>query len=201
MPQCKNDPSRSYKGNEPSPKGRGYCAHTEDIGKKRKGTDRMMWEVKKFGKVKRWMKLTGKNKSKETKSGLLLDTWMTGFSAKDKTKVKKLCTGVKKNIEKEDILVEIIPNHISPGGFYWVDYPWDKMSEIHGNNYLKKDFVIIVLPINSENRLDLQGMESIFVQNNLSAKGKKVVDKVFKKDLGKDYTWNKRESKTIVVKI
>ena len=171
------------------------------LGKKRKGTDRMMWEVKKFGKVKRWMKLTGKNKSKETKNGLLLDTWMTGFSAKDKTKVKKLCTGVKKNIEKEDILVEIIPNHISPGGFYWVDYPWDKMSEIHGNNYLEKDFVIIVLPINSENRLDLQGMESIFVQNNLSAKGKKVVDKVFKEDLGKDYTWNKRESKAIVVKI
>jgi len=201
MPQCKNDPTRSYKGNEPSSKGRGYCAHTEDIGKKRKGIDGLMWEVKKYGKIKRWTKPTGKNKSKETKSGLQLDTWIADFSATDKAKVKKLCSGVKKNIEKEDILVEIIPNHISPGGFYWADCPWDKMSEIHGNNYLEKDFVIIVLPINSENRLDLQGMESIFVQYNLSTKGKKRLDKVFKKDLGKDYTWNKRESKIIVVKI
>ena len=32
MPLCKNDPKKTYKGNEPSPKGFGYCAHSEKIG-------------------------------------------------------------------------------------------------------------------------------------------------------------------------
>ena len=33
MPICKNDPSRKYKGTEPSPKGLGWCAHA-DRGKR-----------------------------------------------------------------------------------------------------------------------------------------------------------------------
>ena len=32
MPLCKNDHTKTYKGNEPSPKGFGYCAHNENIG-------------------------------------------------------------------------------------------------------------------------------------------------------------------------
>ena len=32
MPKCKNDPKKSYKGDEPSPKGLGYCAHAEKVG-------------------------------------------------------------------------------------------------------------------------------------------------------------------------
>lgn len=36
MPKCKNDTTRSYKGNEPSPKGLGYCAHAEKLNKKKK---------------------------------------------------------------------------------------------------------------------------------------------------------------------
>jgi len=42
MPKCKNNPSRHYKGHEPSPKGNGWCASGEKIGKKRKGTDGKM---------------------------------------------------------------------------------------------------------------------------------------------------------------
>ena len=57
MPKCRNDPARSYKGTEPSPKGLGWCAHGENEGKKRKGKDGNMWVVKvvKNGS-KRWMK-------------------------------------------------------------------------------------------------------------------------------------------------
>ena len=36
MPKCKNDPKKSYKGTEPSPKGLGYCTHAEKVGTKRK---------------------------------------------------------------------------------------------------------------------------------------------------------------------
>ena len=36
MPICKNDPKKSYKGTEPSPKGLGFCAHAEKLGTDKK---------------------------------------------------------------------------------------------------------------------------------------------------------------------
>ena len=36
MPICKNDPKKSYKGIEPSPKGLGFCAHAEKLGTDKK---------------------------------------------------------------------------------------------------------------------------------------------------------------------
>ena len=57
MPKCKNDPKKSYKGTEPSPKGLGYCAHSEKVGTKKKGKDGNMWIIKKVKNgSKRWMK-------------------------------------------------------------------------------------------------------------------------------------------------
>ena len=57
MPTCKNDPSKKYKGTEPSPKGLGWCAHGEKEYKVRKGKDGNQWIVKKVSNgSKRWMK-------------------------------------------------------------------------------------------------------------------------------------------------
>lgn len=56
MPKCKNDPKRSYKGTEPSPKGLGYCAHSEKVGKIKKGRDNNLWIVKEYKKSKKWIK-------------------------------------------------------------------------------------------------------------------------------------------------
>jgi len=54
---CKNDPKKFYKGDEPSPKGLGYCAHAESIGKVRKGKDGNNWKVESTSKgIKRWIK-------------------------------------------------------------------------------------------------------------------------------------------------
>lgn len=39
MPNCKNDLSKVYKGTEPSPKGKGYCAHAEKVNTRRIGKD------------------------------------------------------------------------------------------------------------------------------------------------------------------
>ena len=59
MPICKNDPKSSYKGDEPSPKGLGYCAHAEKVGTKIKGKDGNMWLIKETSKkIKRWVKLS-----------------------------------------------------------------------------------------------------------------------------------------------
>ena len=62
MPLCKNDPKKSYKGNEPSPKGLGYCAHAEKLGVSKKGKDGNIWKIEATSKgVKRWKKQITKN--------------------------------------------------------------------------------------------------------------------------------------------
>ena len=56
MPKCKNDPSRNYKGDEPSPKGLGYCAHSEEVGTIRLGKDTRAWIVNEIKNgSKRWI--------------------------------------------------------------------------------------------------------------------------------------------------
>jgi hypothetical protein len=47
MPKCRNDPNARYTGKERSPLGLGWCAHTEAVGKRRKGTDGTMYQVAK----------------------------------------------------------------------------------------------------------------------------------------------------------
>ena len=67
MPRCKNDPKRKYKGNEPSPKGLGWCAHGEKEGKVRKGKDGCKWITKKISSGSlRWVKY-GNDKTKKLK--------------------------------------------------------------------------------------------------------------------------------------
>lgn len=57
MPPCKNDPKSSYKGDEPSPKGLGYCAHAEKVGTIKKGKDGLLWIIQETSKkVRRWVK-------------------------------------------------------------------------------------------------------------------------------------------------
>ena len=54
MPRCINDEDRYYKGNEPSPKGLGYCAHAESVGFKKIGQDGRMWIIKIDNTWKKW---------------------------------------------------------------------------------------------------------------------------------------------------
>ncbi len=61
MPLCKNDPKKSYKGDEPSPKGLGYCAHAEKVGVTKKGKDGNKWKIETTSKgIKRWVKQNNK---------------------------------------------------------------------------------------------------------------------------------------------
>ncbi len=57
MPTCKNNSKKSYKGNEPSPKGLGFCASSEKEGTKMKGLDGNIW-IKTSG---RWIKYSNNN--------------------------------------------------------------------------------------------------------------------------------------------
>ena len=61
MPKCKNDPQKTYKGSEPSPKGLGWCAHAETEGQVRRGLDQNEWVVRKTKNgTPRWVKKTKK---------------------------------------------------------------------------------------------------------------------------------------------
>jgi hypothetical protein len=61
MPPCKNDSSRRYAGNEPSPKGLGMCAHAEQPWAVAKGLNGKTWFVSVSSKgVKAWKPLGGK---------------------------------------------------------------------------------------------------------------------------------------------
>ena len=60
--KCKNDPTKYYKGDEPSPKGRGFCASAEEVGVTKKGFDGDKWVVKEVKNGKRWMKVASAKK-------------------------------------------------------------------------------------------------------------------------------------------
>jgi hypothetical protein len=55
MPLCIKDSKKSFNGNEPSPKGLGYCAHSEEIGTIKEGLDGNLWIVVKMENIKKWI--------------------------------------------------------------------------------------------------------------------------------------------------
>lgn len=69
MPRCKNDPARSYNGNEPSPKGIGYCAHAEPTGARRVGRDGAPWVVATDANGRRFWKPAPSNKAAPAPAG------------------------------------------------------------------------------------------------------------------------------------
>ena len=81
----------TFKGTEPSPKGKGYCARNLKVGKRMKGKDGNMWVVKKTKRGQRWFKI--KNKKKLTKS--------VSPDSRNKSKNKKKLTKNKKNNTKK----------------------------------------------------------------------------------------------------
>ena len=89
--KCKNyDGSKKmgyYKGDEPSPKGLGFCAKYEIEGKERKGKDRNLWKVKNG----RWVKITKPKKSTAPKKSTKPKT-----AAKKSTKPKTAAKRTKK---------------------------------------------------------------------------------------------------------
>lgn len=70
MPKCKNDPNSNYSGKEPSPKGLGWCAHGDSLGKKRKGNDGEIWIVAKRSNSTLYWKKTEYSLKKKSESHL-----------------------------------------------------------------------------------------------------------------------------------
>ena len=110
MPKCIDDPSRSYKGNEPSPKGLGYCAHTQSVGTTKTGNDGNIWIVKTtYNGTKRWVKNSGSSKrvpkekktSSKRKSTRKVSKKKTSGKRKSTKKVSKKKTSGKRKSPKK----------------------------------------------------------------------------------------------------
>ena len=94
MPKCKNDIKRSYKGDEPSPKGLGFCAHAENLGKIRLGLDGNEWIIKSNQNgTKRWIKY----KKNIIKKGVSLDSYKKYYTY-DIENTKSFLIYVKKDV-------------------------------------------------------------------------------------------------------
>lgn len=99
MPICKNDPNKSYKGDEPSPKGLGYCAHAEKIGLLRKGKDGNIWEVKETSKgIKRWVKQNNKKIPNNSDKNLDCSKFVIYTKGKKTTQGTEFITGIIKGL-------------------------------------------------------------------------------------------------------
>ena len=65
--QCIGEPNKHFTGNEPSPKGVGYCAGNRQIGEIRIGKDGNLWIVKAISSgIRRWQRYTPPSKLSQT---------------------------------------------------------------------------------------------------------------------------------------
>jgi len=104
MSKCKNSSTGTYKGTEPSPKGLGYCARGEKLGKKKKGLDGNMWEVKETNKgIARWVKISKKSTKKPVKKSTkkpVKKSTKKPVKKSAKKSTKKSTKSVKKPVKK-----------------------------------------------------------------------------------------------------
>jgi hypothetical protein len=87
MPKCVNDESKYYKGDEPSPKGLGYSASSEEEGTTMTGKDGANWIVSQTKTCKKWVKVNNEKKS----------------DSKTESKAKKTTKPKKKVIDFDDL--------------------------------------------------------------------------------------------------
>lgn len=157
MLKCKNDPRSWYKGTEPSPKGLGYCAHAERIGKIRVGRDNNKWKIVLNSRgIKRWQLLTQKRETKSkvtnrhtrikrspmfqsscellctpensNQESLKKVLATSTFTKSNKEKILTLNTTLRERLMSEGIALFVVTLS-SQNGYYFIDYAWDIVGE------------------------------------------------------------------------
>lgn len=144
MPICLNDKTKTYKGTEPSPKGLGYCAHSEKLGTKKVGLEgKWWWIVKSINDIKKWVKLTPISDNLDDLSSLVYGQniekqdiqFIQNSTQKAQNYVEK-CYALKNILANHDIETIIVFNEFDEeSGVFWADYPTDVI-----NSYLEKKY-------------------------------------------------------------
>jgi len=104
MPACKNDKTRTYVGTEPSPKGKGWCAHAQTVGDRKRSADGRMWIVCADKNDRRsWKRVPSPSSSKPTVSGRRTKPERRGGSVLDRIPASSVPGGVltKKAAQKQ----------------------------------------------------------------------------------------------------
>jgi hypothetical protein len=126
MPKCINDPTKSYKGDEPSPKGLGYCAGKFEPGYQQEGNDGNIWYVLKTTTGNRWTKLD-MTKIQKVEPVKQVDESVKQVAKKDspnkETNESFKITKLKK--EKDKVLMCVKSNDKES----WQDFDFGKLSE------------------------------------------------------------------------
>ena len=211
MPKCKNDDTRFYKGTESSPKGLGFCAHGEILGKRKEGKDGNTWiVVENKNKIKRWMKFVESNintnpnfkkikllkKPKETYFSLEEFYKVTVISPKDIKKyiknnkiIMKVIDKIISKIEKHNINFFIVPLPLSDDKIYWTDYADSYLTHFYGKNYIKYDYMIMTIYMDNDLKLNLK--RDIILNYNLKLENRQIVFDIFVKEIPYHYSWDK----------
>ena len=218
MPKCKNDSTRKYKGDEPSPKGLGFCAHAEKEGLTKKGKDGNYWEVKttKNG-TKRWVKATKEVKERSTKKEkdknmLIVKEGIKGWVKATKEEEKKALNVyfpkllptekkwlnenfkinlLKNKLEDIDVLFnieKIQEEFLILSGEYIGTKTEEKLAKIGKNG----NFIYLLFFINAGDSIGLlpDSIGYDFALNfALNKEKSKEVNKVFKEVYGKNFKW------------
>ena len=168
MPKCKNSNTGTYKGTEPSPKGLGYCARGEKVGKKKKGRDGNMWEVKETKKgTARWVKITktekstkkksvvSKKKSVEKKKSVKKKVSNNTYIFKVKPELMEIDTNKKMSKSEFNKNFNAIVNWFKKYAFMWKNMKIDKKEDPYF-------FVSVVLENDKYVNQTLQSIENMF---------------------------------------
>ena len=193
MPFCKNDPKKTYIGNEPSPKGLGYCAHAEKLDVVRKGLDGNKWIISTTSKgVKRWVKHKIEKKIKK-------DSVKYMFSNLNKNQLKII--NLLKNDVKNDLKaigVKLMLKKLELiNGWYIIDYVWPEPGTYNIN---KDKFIIVVLRLDKNNKLYVPDGELDCQHHGIIYKTKKDVIEIFKKYFGNKFKWDGKQEHILTIK-
>jgi hypothetical protein len=203
MPKCKNDPSKNYKGNEPSPKGLGFCAHAEKTGSKMKGLDGNQWIVKEDkNKIKRWYKYSQKSTTpksttpkEKTYDQLPLDMFygFTPIPPKNINKLKsekiveiiidKLIPKIKKN----NIEAYLVPLPFSSQGLYWTDFPPDYIKQYYKSN-LEKEYLYFIVYLNHDMTFNYD--RNVAIHYEINKNNIEKIQNIFYQEIPNNYIWN-----------
>ena len=199
MPKCKNDESRNYKGDEPSPKGLGFCAHAEKEGSEKKGKDGNIWEVKIVSSgSKRWVKV------KE------ITNWLDIYSPPLTPKQKKILKRdfktdiLKKKLKSIDISFNIETLKLQDNGYYITNYIGRKTEDKLGESWEEKEFIILIVRINRQNEIVLLGKGyegDLELDHNINKNKFSEIIKIFKEIYGKKFTWSGKQKDQMFIKI
>ena len=211
MPKCKNDQTRSYKGNEPSPKGLGYCAHAEKIGKVKKGLDGNKWIVSETKNgTKRWVKNTKKQadkpKEKLKKYNSVLEFYdvktikpknLKKYISTNKLLIK-LVDKIIPEIKKNNINIYLVPLPISDhDNIYWTDYPHDYITEFFDSDYFEKKFIYFTVYLTKD--LKINTNKNITITYDLDIKQLQLVYDILNKHLPYQYSWDGNDLKIMKI--